>query len=187
MSTKLDKARYGLKQVLEAWCLNYFLGFQIEKSERVISINKEIYVNDLLRKYDKIGSSVNTPIMPPDMLGPDLNCKAVNESQYKAMFSTDANDVVVAGCCANILWITSYLTDYDNIYEKITNKDAIILYSLENGINIDYASIFWEDIIIKLNKQHKEKVVPYTTFISLLMMHKMKEDYGDGELTLYPT
>ncbi|GKC95638.1 hypothetical protein Tco_1161080, partial [Tanacetum coccineum] len=60
-------------------------------------------------------------------------------------------------------------------------------FLLANGINIDYANIFWEDIIIKLNKRHREKVVPYTRFLSLLMMHKMKEGYGDGELTLYPT
>ncbi|GJU26328.1 hypothetical protein Tco_1164949 [Tanacetum coccineum] len=33
----------------------------------------------------------------------------------------------------------------------------------------------------------REKVVPYTIFLSLLMMHKMKEGYGDRELTLYPT
>ncbi|GJZ74707.1 hypothetical protein Tco_0639172 [Tanacetum coccineum] len=72
-------------------------------------------------------------------------------------------------------------------FDQITNKDAIILYILANGINIDYASIFWEDIIIKLKTRHKEKAVPYTKFLSLLMMHKMKEDYGDGELTLYPT
>ncbi|GJW87537.1 hypothetical protein Tco_0162877 [Tanacetum coccineum] len=70
---------------------------------------------------------------------------------------------------------------------QITNKDVIILYSLANGINIDYASIFWKDIIIKLNKKHREKVIPYTRFLSILMMHKMKEGYGDGELTLYPT
>nr|GEW33626.1 hypothetical protein [Tanacetum cinerariifolium] len=36
------------------------------------------------------------------------------------------------------------------------------------------------DIIIKLNKRHREKVVPYTRFLSLLMMHKMKEGYVDG-------
>ncbi|GJW72405.1 hypothetical protein Tco_0129322 [Tanacetum coccineum] len=60
-------------------------------------------------------------------------------------------------------------------------------WSLANRINIDYASILWEDIIIILNKKHREKVVPYTRFLSLLMMHKMKEGYGDGELTLYPT
>ncbi|GKD49513.1 hypothetical protein Tco_1278489, partial [Tanacetum coccineum] len=72
-------------------------------------------------------------------------------------------------------------------FDQITNKDAIILYSLVNEINIDYANIFWEDIIIKLNKIHREKFVPYTRFLSLLMMHKMKEGYRDGELTPYPT
>nr|GEX84661.1 hypothetical protein [Tanacetum cinerariifolium] len=72
-------------------------------------------------------------------------------------------------------------------FDQITNKDAIILCSIANGINIDYTSIFWKDIIIKLNKKHREKVVPYTRFLSLLMLHKMKEGYGDGELTLYPT
>ncbi|GJX04904.1 hypothetical protein Tco_0190820 [Tanacetum coccineum] len=60
-------------------------------------------------------------------------------------------------------------------------------WSLANGINIDYASIFWEDIIIKLNRRHREKVLPYIRSLSLLMMHKMKEGYGDGEVTPYPT
>ncbi|GKA57510.1 hypothetical protein Tco_0756698 [Tanacetum coccineum] len=72
-------------------------------------------------------------------------------------------------------------------FDQITNKDAIILYSLANKINIDYANIFWEDIIIKLNKKQREKVVPYTRFLSLLIMHKMKEGYKDGDVTLYPT
>ncbi|GKB42838.1 hypothetical protein Tco_0887780, partial [Tanacetum coccineum] len=72
-------------------------------------------------------------------------------------------------------------------FDQITNKDAIILYSLANGINIDYANIFWEDIIIKLKKKQREKVVPYNRFLSLLIMHKMKDEYGDGDVTLYPT
>ncbi|GJU80920.1 retrovirus-related pol polyprotein from transposon TNT 1-94 [Tanacetum coccineum] len=87
--------------------LTYFLEFKIKQSERVISINKERYVNDLPRKYDKIGSSVNTPIMPLNMLGPNLNSKAVNESQYRAMFSAEAEDIAVVGCYAIILWIKS--------------------------------------------------------------------------------
>ncbi|GJV84146.1 hypothetical protein Tco_1524044 [Tanacetum coccineum] len=70
---------------------------------------------------------------------------------------------------------------------KGTLKKSLVPPSLANGINIDYASIFWEDIIIKLNRKHREKVIPYTRFLSLLMMHKMKEGYGDGELTPYPT
>ncbi|GJZ04163.1 retrovirus-related pol polyprotein from transposon TNT 1-94 [Tanacetum coccineum] len=62
--------------------------FKIEQSKRGISIKKERYVKDLLRKYDKIGSSVNTLIVPPNMLGPDLNGKVVNESQYRDMIGS---------------------------------------------------------------------------------------------------
>ncbi|GJV38374.1 hypothetical protein Tco_1410851 [Tanacetum coccineum] len=75
----------------------------------------------------------------------------------------------------------------ETIPAKGTLKKSLLPPSLANGINIDYASIFWEDIIIKLNKRHREKVVPYTRFLSLLMMHKMKEGYEDGEITPYPT
>ncbi|GKB82078.1 hypothetical protein Tco_0948973, partial [Tanacetum coccineum] len=64
---------------------------KIEQSKKGILINKEIYVKDLMRKYDKIGSSVNTPILPPNMLGPDLNDKAVNEFQYKGMIGSLMN------------------------------------------------------------------------------------------------
>ncbi|GJW72562.1 hypothetical protein Tco_0129479 [Tanacetum coccineum] len=69
-------------------CLTIFLGFQIKKSKRGISINKERYVKHLLKKYDKIGSSVKTSVVPPNMLGPDLNDKAVNETQYKGMIGS---------------------------------------------------------------------------------------------------
>ncbi|GJZ63562.1 hypothetical protein Tco_0619983 [Tanacetum coccineum] len=46
-------------------------------------------------------------------------------------------------------------------YNQITNKDAIILYCLENGVNIDYARLIWENILAKLKKAKREKVVPY--------------------------
>ncbi|GKD64144.1 hypothetical protein Tco_1306252 [Tanacetum coccineum] len=78
----------------------------------------------------------------------------------------------------------------ETVLAKGTLKKSLLLpprWSLVNEINIDYANIFWEDIIIKLNKIHREKFVPYTRFLSLLMMHKMKEGYRDGEVTPYPT
>ncbi|GJX47358.1 hypothetical protein Tco_0272548 [Tanacetum coccineum] len=56
----------------------------IKQSERGISINQEKYVKDLLKKYDINGSSVKTQIVPPNKLGPYLNGKAVNETQYRA-------------------------------------------------------------------------------------------------------
>nr|GEZ05837.1 uncharacterized mitochondrial protein AtMg00810-like [Tanacetum cinerariifolium] len=63
--------------------LTYFLGFRIKQLYKGISINQEKYVNDLLKKYDINGSSVKTPIVTPNNLGPDLNAKAVNETQYR--------------------------------------------------------------------------------------------------------
>ncbi|GJX37473.1 hypothetical protein Tco_0250776 [Tanacetum coccineum] len=72
-------------------------------------------------------------------------------------------------------------------FDQITDKDAIILYCLANGVNIDYAMIFWEDIINKLKKKNREKFVLYTRFLSLLMMQKMKDGYGDGDITIHPT
>ncbi|GJU30881.1 hypothetical protein Tco_1174470 [Tanacetum coccineum] len=83
--------------------------------------------------------------------------------------------------------IIQCLEDKTGGYDQISNKDAIILYSLANGVNVDYANIFWEDLIIKLNKKIREKVVPYTRFVSLLLAHKMKEDYRNGKVTHYPT
>ncbi|GJR92471.1 retrovirus-related pol polyprotein from transposon TNT 1-94 [Tanacetum coccineum] len=78
---KLMTQRYEMSMM---GVLTYFLGFQIKQSERGISINQEKYVKDLLKKYDINGSSVKTPMVPPNKLGPDLNGKAINETQYRA-------------------------------------------------------------------------------------------------------
>ncbi|GKB14435.1 hypothetical protein Tco_0848358, partial [Tanacetum coccineum] len=39
-------------------------------------------------------------------------------------------------------------------------------------ITVDYAKIIWEDLIHKLNKKNREKIVPYPRFLSLLI-HKL--------------
>ncbi|GJR70518.1 hypothetical protein Tco_0016583 [Tanacetum coccineum] len=51
---------------------------------------------------------------------------------------------------------------------------------------LDYAKLIWEDIIHKLNKKIKEKVVPYPRFISLLLEYMMPK-YDNEELTINPT
>ncbi|GKD21370.1 uncharacterized mitochondrial protein-like protein, partial [Tanacetum coccineum] len=216
---KLMTQRYEMSMM---GVLTYFLGFQIKQSKRGISINQEKYAKDLLKKYEINGSSVKTPMVPRNNLGPDLSGKAVNVTQYRgmigslmyltasrpniqfstylcvryqanpkeshliavkrifrylkgtpslglwypkfsgfnlkgysdsdyvgcnmdrkstssacqllggklvcwsakkrqsvAMSSAKAEYVAVAGCCANILWMKSQLTDYDIIYEKV--------------------------------------------------------------------
>ncbi|GKB35933.1 hypothetical protein Tco_0880875, partial [Tanacetum coccineum] len=60
----------------------------IKQSERGILINQEKYVKDLLKKYDINGSSVKTPMVHPNNLGPNLNGKSVNETQYRGMIGS---------------------------------------------------------------------------------------------------
>ncbi|GJV18312.1 hypothetical protein Tco_1367332 [Tanacetum coccineum] len=162
---------------------------KIEQSERGIPINQENYVNDLLKKFDISGSSMKTQMVPPNKLRPDLNGKAVNETQYRGIIgslmyltasrhdiqfltclcaryqpnpkeshliavkrifrkstSAEAEDVAVARCCANILWIKSQLTDYDIIYEKIKN------HTLKKDIEFHFIPTQYQlaDIFIKL-------------------------------------
>ncbi|GJS48071.1 hypothetical protein Tco_0598192 [Tanacetum coccineum] len=69
--------------------------------------------------------------------------------------------------------------------DQILNKDATILYYLANGVQVDYAKIIWEDLIHKLDKKTREKIVPYPRFISLLLEHMMLE-YDNEELTINP-
>ncbi|GKD55782.1 hypothetical protein Tco_1289169 [Tanacetum coccineum] len=70
--------------------------------------------------------------------------------------------------------------------DQISNKVATILYCLANGVQVDYAKIIWEDLIHKLNKKTREKIVPYPRFLSLILKHMMPE-YENEELTIDPT
>ncbi|GJV14488.1 hypothetical protein Tco_1359811 [Tanacetum coccineum] len=71
-------------------------------------------------------------------------------------------------------------------HDQISNKDAIILYGLANGVEIDFAKVIWEDIIHKLNKKSRKNFVPYPRSISLLLEYMMPE-YENDELTLNST
>ncbi|GKC85253.1 retrovirus-related pol polyprotein from transposon TNT 1-94, partial [Tanacetum coccineum] len=107
-------ALYGLKQAPRAW---------YETLSTFLTEHKFV--------------RVKTPMVPPNNLGHDLNGKAINETQYRGfdlkgysdsdyvgcnmdrkITSAEAEYAAAAGCCANILWIKSKLTDNDIIYEK---------------------------------------------------------------------
>nr|GEW83051.1 retrovirus-related Pol polyprotein from transposon TNT 1-94 [Tanacetum cinerariifolium] len=52
------------------------------------------------------------------LLSGKLMCWSAKKQQSVAMSSAEVDYVVAAGCCANILWMKSQLTDYHIIYEK---------------------------------------------------------------------
>ncbi|GJR31977.1 hypothetical protein Tco_1108209 [Tanacetum coccineum] len=56
----------------------------------------------------------------------------------------------------------------------------------ENGVQIDFEKLIWDDILSKLKKKNREKVILYTRFLSLLLEHKM-EGYGTYEVNYTPT
>ncbi|GJT57240.1 retrovirus-related pol polyprotein from transposon TNT 1-94 [Tanacetum coccineum] len=72
---KLDKALYGLKQALRAWYESLLTYLTEHKFVRV-----------------------KTPLVPPNKLGPDLNGKAVNETQYRGSDLKGYSDSDYAGC-----------------------------------------------------------------------------------------
>ncbi|GJY54446.1 retrovirus-related pol polyprotein from transposon TNT 1-94 [Tanacetum coccineum] len=66
--------------------LTYFLGLQIKQDDKGILICQEQYTRNLLKKYEiSNSSSVKTPMVPPNKLGPDLAGKQVNETSYRGM------------------------------------------------------------------------------------------------------
>ncbi|GKC12205.1 hypothetical protein Tco_1008987 [Tanacetum coccineum] len=87
------------------------------------------------------------PLSACQLLG-QLVCWSAKKQQSVAMFSAEAEYVDAAGCCANILWMKSQLTDYDILYEKVPifcdNTSAIailnnpVLHSRTKHIDIRY-------------------------------------------------
>nr|GEU80921.1 putative reverse transcriptase domain-containing protein [Tanacetum cinerariifolium] len=134
---KLKKALYGLKQAPRAWydMLSSFLIFQ-----------------DF--------SKVDTPMVEKSILNEDKEGKAVDPSHYRVFADTDhagcqdtrritsAEYIALSGCCAQILWMRSQLTNYGIGFNKIPmycdNKSAIALccnivqHSRSKHIDIGY-------------------------------------------------
>ncbi|GJR13407.1 hypothetical protein Tco_0796059 [Tanacetum coccineum] len=80
-----------------------------------------------------------------------------------------------------------YLSEFWYI-AKTLDDTKIWVSTPTGGIrgDIDYAKLIWEDIIHKLSKKSREKVVSYPRFISLLLKYMMPE-YDNKELTINPT
>nr|GFA62083.1 hypothetical protein [Tanacetum cinerariifolium] len=136
---KLKNALYGLKQAPRAWydMLSLFLLSQ--------DFSKES-----LKKYDfESCDPVDTPMVEKSKLDEDKEGKAIDPSHYRGMIGillyltasrpdlqfaiciTEAKYIALSGCCAQILWMRSQLSDYGLVFNKIPmycdNKSAITL------------------------------------------------------------
>nr|GEV15472.1 retrovirus-related Pol polyprotein from transposon TNT 1-94 [Tanacetum cinerariifolium] len=131
---KLKKALYGLKQAPHAWCdmLSSFLISQdfskgsvdptllIRRNENDLLL-VQIYVDDIIFAAST-PKLLDTPMVKKSKLDEDKEGKAVDPSHYRgksaAISGTEAEYIALSGCCAQILWMRSQLTDYGLGFNK---------------------------------------------------------------------
>nr|GEV29369.1 hypothetical protein [Tanacetum cinerariifolium] len=78
-----------------------------------------------------------------------LECK---EAIYVAISSAEAEYVVAAGCCAQVLWIKSQLVDYDVLYDKVKFQHHKSIIAYKNAV--------------ALLEQHEHLFKPMLSFLS---------------------
>nr|GEV00764.1 copia protein [Tanacetum cinerariifolium] len=128
---KLKKAIYGLKQAMIT---------DFSKSQRHL-YQPIKYALESLKKYGfESCDPVDTLIVEKSKLDEDKEGKAVDPSHYIAFADADhagcqdtrqTEYIALSGCCAQIIWMRSQLTDYGLGFNKIPmycdNKSAIAL------------------------------------------------------------
>ncbi|GJT55387.1 retrovirus-related pol polyprotein from transposon TNT 1-94 [Tanacetum coccineum] len=83
---KLMTKKFEMSMMRE---LTYFLGLQIKQDDKGISIFQEQYTRNLLKKFEiSNSSSLKTPMLPSNNLGPDLAGKLVNETSFRGMIGS---------------------------------------------------------------------------------------------------
>nr|GEZ06977.1 retrotransposon protein, putative, unclassified [Tanacetum cinerariifolium] len=142
--------------------ISFFLGLQISQNPRGIFINQSKYALESLKKYGfESCEPVDTPMVEKSKLDEDKEGKSITLS-CAAISSTEAEYIALSGCCAQILWMRSQLSDYGLTFNKIPmyydNKSAIALccnnvqHSRSKHIDIRYHFI---------NKQVENGVIEF--------------------------
>nr|GEX66362.1 putative RNA-directed DNA polymerase [Tanacetum cinerariifolium] len=146
---KLKKALYGLKQAPHAW-YDMLSSFLISQHFSKGVVDPTLFTrkarNDILLYSKDTGMSL-TAYADADharfrdtrrstsgsaqFLGDKLVSLSFKKQKRTAISSTEAEYIALSGCCAQILWIRSQLTDYGFQFYKIPlhcdNKSAITL------------------------------------------------------------
>nr|GFC15036.1 retrovirus-related Pol polyprotein from transposon TNT 1-94 [Tanacetum cinerariifolium] len=102
----LDKALYGLKQAPRAWddVLSQFLiesGFQKDADHAGCHLDRK-----------STSGSIH-------FLGDKLVCWSSRKQNCVSISTAKSEYVAVFGCCAQVLWMRTQLTDYGFFYDKV--------------------------------------------------------------------
>ncbi|GJR30143.1 hypothetical protein Tco_1106375 [Tanacetum coccineum] len=130
------------------------------------------------------------------LLGGKFVCWSAKKQQFVAMFSADAEDVAAAGFLHSRTkhidiryhFIRDHILKGDNELHFIPTQYQLadIFTKPIDEPTFKRLIVKLEDLIHKLNKKTREKIVPYPMLISLLLEH-MEPKYDNKELTINPT
>ncbi|GKE28486.1 retrovirus-related pol polyprotein from transposon TNT 1-94, partial [Tanacetum coccineum] len=130
----LDKVLYGLKQAPWAWyhVLSKFLidsDFQNGSIDTTLFIKKKglWYLKDSgfnLTAYsdaDHVGCHLDRKSTSGSVqfLGDKLVCWSSKKHNCVSISTAESEYVAVSGCCAQVLWMRTQLTDYGFFYDKV--------------------------------------------------------------------
>ncbi|GJS95711.1 reverse transcriptase domain-containing protein [Tanacetum coccineum] len=129
----LKKALYGLKQAPRAWMdlcdpVDTPMVDRLKLDEDPLGI-----LVDQTRFHSMVGSLMYLTASRPDLVFAVCMCASWSLKKQKstAISTTEAEYMAMSGCCAQILWMRSQLTDYDFTFNKIPlycdNRCAIAL------------------------------------------------------------
>nr|GEY71762.1 hypothetical protein [Tanacetum cinerariifolium] len=129
-----DKALYGLKQAPRAW-YDILSQFLINSVPTPMVEQAKLKLNLVEKPVGHTDYRVPTPMVEQAKLKLDLVGKPVDHTDYRSMigslmyvtsnrpdivFATSESEyVAVSGCCAQVLWMRTQLTDYGFFYDKV--------------------------------------------------------------------
>ncbi|GJS72294.1 hypothetical protein Tco_0705135 [Tanacetum coccineum] len=120
--------------------MSFFLGLQISQSPKGIFINQSKYASEIVKKYgllttDSVDTPMSTYVLDSDhagcqdtrrstsgsaqLLGDKLVSWSSKKQKCTAISSIEAKYISLSGCCAQIPWMRSQLTDYGFQFNKI--------------------------------------------------------------------
>ncbi|GJU74618.1 retrovirus-related pol polyprotein from transposon TNT 1-94 [Tanacetum coccineum] len=120
--------------------MSVFSGLQVSQSPGGIFINQSKYAQEILIKYGMDTSDpVDTPMVDSLKLDEDPLGIPVDQTRFRDADHAGCQDtrrkaeyIAMSGCCAQILWMRSQLTDYGFAFHKIPMycdiRSAIALY-----------------------------------------------------------
>ncbi|GJS24423.1 putative ribonuclease H-like domain-containing protein [Tanacetum coccineum] len=148
---KLKKALYGLKQAPRAWILPLHLAFSDAEQCGFVKITRR-------------STSGSIQHLVIDLLSWTVERQKSEKSA--AISSTEAEYIALSGCCAQVLWMRSQLTDYGFGFNKIPmfcdNKSAIALCCN----NVQHSRSKHIDIRFHFIKEHVENGVIELYFVN---------------------